>query len=426
MTTTKLGLTETANGQANYLNVNTALSRLDQLVFARVVDRDLSAPPGSPANGAMYIPAATATGAWAGKENNLAWWLTDANQWFFLAPAEGMGLVYVLDEDEFIYHNGTAWTVFSGGGGGATDAADVSIADAGGYFSSSDVEGALQELGAASAPSLTNPMRTAGDIIVGGKGGTPERLAKGTDGQVLKMVSGSQAWAAESGGGYIDKRMMWGLRMVWVSGSSIKIEPGAAYLASTAAQIELASDLTISPTITGDQFYHLYIYDNSGTASVECVTTAPASYSGPAMQKTGDNSRRYIGSVLVKSGAFVNFLHIDNEVFYRAGQDSSPFRVVSGAVNTTEASVSISSVLPVSAKVAKLRIISTSTAGIFNVGVPEDSPAAPVGLIQVDPKSNVIYSMPCESRQITYAFSAAGGPTAGAGYVDVHGYSFFR
>jgi len=35
-----------------------------------------------------------------------------------------------------------------GGGGGATTAADVSIADAGNYYASTDVEGALQEVGA--------------------------------------------------------------------------------------------------------------------------------------------------------------------------------------------------------------------------------------------------------------------------------------
>ena len=47
---------------------------------------------------------------------------------------------------------------------------------------------------------MTNPMTTAGDIIVGGSSGAPTRLAKGTDGQVLTMVSGDVAWANASGG----------------------------------------------------------------------------------------------------------------------------------------------------------------------------------------------------------------------------------
>lgn len=48
---------------------------------------------------------------------------------------------------------------------------------------------------------MTNPMTTAGDIIVGGASGTPTRLGKGTDGQVLKMVSGNVAWGTDNTGG---------------------------------------------------------------------------------------------------------------------------------------------------------------------------------------------------------------------------------
>lgn len=53
---------------------------------------------------------------------------------------------------------------------------------------------------AKAATSLQNPMTAAGDLIVGGEDGAAERLAKGTDGKVLKMVSGSPAWADDSAG----------------------------------------------------------------------------------------------------------------------------------------------------------------------------------------------------------------------------------
>ena len=42
--------------------------------------------------------------------------------------------------------------------------------------------------------ALTNPMTTAGDVIVGGASGAPTRLAKGTDGQMLLMQSGVQVY----------------------------------------------------------------------------------------------------------------------------------------------------------------------------------------------------------------------------------------
>ncbi|KAF1692646.1 hypothetical protein [Pseudoxanthomonas koreensis] len=53
---------------------------------------------------------------------------------------------------------------------------------------------------AAATGGMSNPMTTAGDIIYGGASGTPVRLAAGTDGHVLTLVSGDPAWAAPGGG----------------------------------------------------------------------------------------------------------------------------------------------------------------------------------------------------------------------------------
>lgn len=50
------------------------------------------------------------------------------------------------------------------------------------------------------ADGFANPMTTAADIIKGGASGTPERLGVGSEGQVLKVVSGALAWAADSTG----------------------------------------------------------------------------------------------------------------------------------------------------------------------------------------------------------------------------------
>jgi len=47
---------------------------------------------------------------------------------------------------------------------------------------------------------MTNPMTTAGDIIIGGTSGAPERLGVGSNGQVLTVASGAPAWAAASTG----------------------------------------------------------------------------------------------------------------------------------------------------------------------------------------------------------------------------------
>lgn len=124
MTTPKLQMPELVVGQAGKeLTHNQALAVLDQLAQAVVIDKDLTAPPGSPANGAMYIVAAPATGAWSGQSGKLAYWLTTVAAWTFINPADGWS-VWVGDEDVRYELKAGVWTVVSSGGGGGGFAYD--------------------------------------------------------------------------------------------------------------------------------------------------------------------------------------------------------------------------------------------------------------------------------------------------------------
>lgn len=67
--------------------VNEALCLLDAL-HAQAVTASQPAPPASAAEGACYRVTATATGAWAGREDRLA--VLVGGTWHFIAPAEGM------------------------------------------------------------------------------------------------------------------------------------------------------------------------------------------------------------------------------------------------------------------------------------------------------------------------------------------------
>lgn len=91
------------------------LIRLATLIGLSVIDRDLTAPPGSPADGDMYIPAATATGDWAGRENQLAIWNANATPaaWQFINPAltRSRLLVIIEDENRLGVWNGTNWNL---------------------------------------------------------------------------------------------------------------------------------------------------------------------------------------------------------------------------------------------------------------------------------------------------------------------------
>jgi len=90
------------------VTLNETLRLIDTLVQLAILDRDLSAPPGSPAEGQRWIVAAspTPTGAWAGHGNQVAAWQDGG--WVFCVPQVGW-FAYVVDEGALVAWSGTAW-----------------------------------------------------------------------------------------------------------------------------------------------------------------------------------------------------------------------------------------------------------------------------------------------------------------------------
>lgn len=177
--TTKIALQLLQNSAANQLLSNETFAQLNQLVQPAVLDKDLSSPPGSPSDEALYIVGSSPTGAWSGKAGQLAYWLTSTGAWQFVVPREGF-LVHVNDEDSFYKFDGSGWVVFSSGGSGG-----VSSVVAGAGISVDNTDPSNPIVSATGSGGMTNPMTTRGDIITGGTSGTPQRLAKGTSGQIL-------------------------------------------------------------------------------------------------------------------------------------------------------------------------------------------------------------------------------------------------
>ncbi|WP_417767414.1 DUF2793 domain-containing protein [Stappia sp.] len=87
---------------------NEALRILDGLVQLSVIDRDLTAPPVSPADGDRYIVGSGATGDWAGWDLNIALWTDGA--WLRLPPRTGWR-TWVEDEAVLLVWTGAAWEV---------------------------------------------------------------------------------------------------------------------------------------------------------------------------------------------------------------------------------------------------------------------------------------------------------------------------
>lgn len=72
-----------------------------------VLDKDLTAPPGTPIVGDAYLLYGAPTGAWAGHQGEIA--VYTARGWEFVAPATGLQ-VYVEDEDAYWHLDaGAVW-----------------------------------------------------------------------------------------------------------------------------------------------------------------------------------------------------------------------------------------------------------------------------------------------------------------------------
>src|SRR5690606_38175521 len=87
---------------------NEALRILDGLSQLSVLDRDLTAPPVSPADGDRYIVGSGATGDWAGWDLNVALWTDGA--WLRLPPRTGWR-TWVEDEALLLVWTGAVWEV---------------------------------------------------------------------------------------------------------------------------------------------------------------------------------------------------------------------------------------------------------------------------------------------------------------------------
>lgn len=91
---------------------NDAIRRLDALVQLTVADRDLAMPPPAPVDGARYIVAPGAGGAWSGAVAKIAAYQDGA--WVFYNAHEGW-LAWVADEHALVVFDGVAWTPAPGG-----------------------------------------------------------------------------------------------------------------------------------------------------------------------------------------------------------------------------------------------------------------------------------------------------------------------
>ena len=98
-----------SNQNQKHITHNEALRMLDALVQLSVLDRDLSAPPDAPADGARYIVADGASGAWTGWDGSVAAYQDGA--WIEFVPLAGW-LSWLEDESKLLCYDGAGWSDF--------------------------------------------------------------------------------------------------------------------------------------------------------------------------------------------------------------------------------------------------------------------------------------------------------------------------
>ncbi len=224
--------------------------------------------------------------------------------------------------------------------------------------------------------------------------------------------------------GYID-----GLVLTWVNGTAITVTSGAAYIPSLSRVLRAPSDIAKTGlSLAASTWYHVYLFLNGSTPDIEIVTTAPsATYNGGARTKTGDTSRRYLGSVRTDtSPVMYQFVQYGLQFRYFTG-GGTPFRAISNGTATSRTNIDISSYVPVTGVTALVKAQNSSTG---SQALIVDSAASGLTgfagfFIVGQPGTQAIGDVPTlGSNNLQYLWTSA--PVTQGAFIDILGYTIQR
>jgi uncharacterized protein DUF2793 len=235
----------TESQYTKYITHNEALDQLELTVQCTIYDRDLSAPPGSPVAGRLYIVKASGTGAWAGHDTHITGYLN--SQWAFAVPEEGWAC-YVQDENLFVYYDGAAWQT------SPTQGTFTALSDAPGSYTGQALkvvrvnagETALEfATGAGGAVAFTDLSDVDTDYTGDGLkyvrvnvGETGLEFATGTSGAFTDLTDAPAAYTGQASKLVAVKNTEDGVEFVDAAGGAVALHRGAL--------VKRTSDATIS------------------------------------------------------------------------------------------------------------------------------------------------------------------------------------
>jgi hypothetical protein len=155
----RLGITEMEATQNNRsVTVNEAIAVLEGFAgYIQAKSVGDNSPPGSPAEGDIYIVGTAGTGAFSGHNEQVAIYYNAA--WLFRPPIEGF-LVYAQDENAWYKYDGADWVSTLGGSGTSASISDYRANVADRLLETDVVWGAAAEVALTDAATIAVDMST--------------------------------------------------------------------------------------------------------------------------------------------------------------------------------------------------------------------------------------------------------------------------
>jgi hypothetical protein len=221
------------------------------------------------------------------------------------------------------------------------------------------------------------------------------------------------------------------LAPTWVSATQVGAGVGSAFIESLGYTIDVpTAPANITPTVGANTWYHVYLYLNGSTPTLESSSTAPVAFASPAgtaRSKSGDTSRRYLYSFRTDGSSNIRRFAVNpgNGFYSWEAQtlNATPFRVLSAGSATSATPIDCSAVAATTATSIVAAFIGLGSGNSYFFASNDYTVSSTAFSVGIGSGQVQFCECDCSSTQnISYiCFSAA--PAA---YVDVAGFYFSR
>lgn len=225
-----------------------------------------------------------------------------------------------------------------------------------------------------------------------------------------------------------------GMRMsVDATGLIVSVGPGQGFLPNTQ---RIATDSDLSVTVSGltpSSWVHVYAYLSTPTTpAIEVVATAPSTpYQGTARTKTGDTSRRYMGSLWVgAAGTIIPIRHGNPgqnanrvELMGANGLANAAYVLILNGVSQTPVVVSAAAMVPPVSTFLVMQVDNSATLPLY-LSNPDLGTVSATNYLRTvkaggGGQMDIILN---SSQQFTYVFGAG---LLGLGTITIRGIAYF-